>query len=77
MGDSPIPSESGAGSESGFGSPASLGEWDMGVKSLTGTGKDSQTRPCGFGPPGSYIGTILDVYAETGSTRTNDVIDNS
>ena len=25
LGDSPIPSESGAGSESGFGSPASLG----------------------------------------------------
>ena len=58
-------------------SPASLGEWDLGVKPLTGTGKDPQTRPCGFGPPGSYIGTILDVYAETGSTRTNDVIDNS
>ena len=48
-------SESGAGSESGFGSPASLGEWDLGVKSLTGSGKDPQTRPCGFGPPGSYI----------------------
>ena len=55
LGDSPIPSESGAGSESGFGSPASLGEWDLGVKSLTGTGKDLQTRPCGFGPLGSYI----------------------
>ena len=36
-------------------SPASLGEWDLGVKSLTGTGKDPQTRPCGFGPSGSYI----------------------
>ena len=77
MGDSPIPSEFGAGSESGFGSPASLGEWDLGAKSLTGTGKDHQTRPCGFGSPGSYIGTILDVYAAAGSTRTNDFIDNS
>ena len=37
----------------------------------------SQTRPCGFGPPGSYIGTILNVYAAAGSTRTNDFIDNS
>ena len=33
--------------------------------------------PCGFGPPGSYIGTILNVYAAAGSTRTNDFIDNS
>ena len=49
----------------------------MGVKSLTGTGKVPQTRPCGFGPPGSYIGTILNVYAAAGSTRTNDFIDNS
>ena len=49
----------------------------MGVKSLTGTGKVSQTRPCGFGPPGSYIGTILNVYAAAGSIRTNDFIDNS
>ena len=77
MGDSPIPSESGAGSESGFGSPASLGQWDLRVKSLTGTGKGPQTRPCGFGSPGSYIGTILNVYAAAGSTRTNDFIDNS
>ena len=37
----------------------------------------SQTRPCGFGPPGSYSGTILNVYAAAGSTRTNDFIDNS
>ena len=43
----------------------------------TGAGKVSQTRPCGFGPPGSYIGTVLSVYAAAGSTRTNDVIDNS
>ena len=28
-------------------------------------------------PPGSYIGTILNVYAAAGSTRTNDFIDNS
>ena len=60
-----------------YGSPASLGSWDLGVKSLTGTGKGPQTRPCGFGPPGSYIGTILNVYAAAGSTRTNDFIDNS
>ena len=49
----------------------------MRVKSPTGTGKVSQTRPCGFGPPGSYIGTVLNVYAAAGSTRTNDFIDNS
>ena len=31
----------------------------------------------GLDPPGSYIGTILNVYAVAGSTRTNDFIDNS
>ena len=37
----------------------------------------SQTGPCGFGPPGSHIGTVLNVYAAAGSARTNDFIDNS
>ena len=77
MGDSPISSESGAGSESGFGSPAPLGEWDLGVKSLTGTGKDPQTDRVGLDHPDHIFGTILDIYAAAGSTRTNDFIDNS
>ena len=54
-GDSPSPSESGAGPESGFGSPASPVWWDLGAKSLTVTGRDHRTRPCGFGSPGPYI----------------------
>ena len=37
-GDSPSLSESGAGPESGFGSPASPVWWDLGAKSLTVTG---------------------------------------
>ena len=31
----------------------------------------------GLDHPDHIFGTILDVYAEAGSTRTNDVIDNS
>ena len=54
-GDSPSPSESGAGPESGFGSPASPVWWDLGAKSLTVTGRDHRTRPGGFGSPGPYI----------------------
>ena len=73
---SPAPDQSPASEvrlrKSGF--PRIVGS---GSKVLTGTGKVSQTRPCGFGPPGSYIGTILNVYAVAGSTRTNDFIDNS
>ena len=57
--------------------PVSLEQYNLGVKSLTGAGKVSRTRPCGFGPPGSHIGTVLNVYAAAGSARTNDFIDNS
>ena len=38
LGDSPIPSESGAGPESGFGSPAPQLLWDLRTKALTVTG---------------------------------------
>ena len=49
-----------------------------GFPRIVGSGsKVPQTRPCGFGPPGSYIRTILNVYAAASSTRTNDFIDNS
>ena len=36
--DSPSPSESGAGPESGFGSPAPQLLWDLGIKALTVNG---------------------------------------
>ena len=54
-GDSPSPSESGAGPESGFGSPAPQLLWDLRTKALTVIGQDHRNRPCGFGPLGLHI----------------------
>ena len=57
-------------------SPASEIQYNPGVKSLTGVVKVSQTRPYEFRPLGSHIGTVLNLYATAGSTRTNDFVDN-